>query len=592
MLAAAAGLLGAGWLPTAPPAGAAPAGNYQNPLTRDAPDPDVVYSGGTYYAFATTGNFEAIQLFESTDLAHWTPQPWPGALVAEPAWASPGEEWAPSVAEVGGAWLMYYATFDIQNQVHCISVAVSETGTVAGPYADHSSGPIVCQSALGGDLDPDAFFDADGTPYLVWKSNPGPASPVAYLWSQRLSSDGRSFAPNALPHVLIAQDQAWESTIENPDLVLDGGHYYLFYSGGAWENSSYSIGYAVCDGPSGPCAKPYDHAIMRSTGGVVGPGGDWAFSDAYGQWWMAYAAWTAGAVGYPVGARSMRLDPLCFTGGGQGPANPVAVGPTTTPGPLAQTCPALDPNGQYRMVAADGGVFSYGNASFYGSAGGQRIPAPVIAAATDPATTGYWEVGFDGSVYAFGAPFFGQATGQLGGKVVTAMAATPDGGGYWLVAYDGSVYAYGDASYLGGMAGQRLNNAIVGMATTPDGGGYWLVAADGGVFAFGDAKYEGSMGGEPLNARIVGLAATPDGNGYWLVAADGGVFAFGDAPFHGSAGALPLAKPIVGMAVTGAGGGYWLVAADGGVFSYGAAPYWGSTGWIPLNRPMVAVMPG
>ena len=42
-----------------------------------------------------------------------------------------------------------------------------------------------------------------------------------------------------------------------------------------------------------------------------------------------------------------------------------------------------------------------------GSTGGMTLNAPVVGMAADPATGGYWLVGADGGVFAFGAPFFG-----------------------------------------------------------------------------------------------------------------------------------------------------------------------------------------
>ncbi len=206
--------------------------------------------------------------------------------------------------------------------------------------------------------------------------------------------------------------------------------------------------------------------------------------------------------------------------------------------------------GGYWLAAADGGVFTFGNAAFHGSAGNIRLTKPVVG-----------------------------------------MAPTPDAGGYWLVAADGGVFTYGDAAFHGSAGNIRLTKPVVGMAPTPDGGGYWLVASDGGVFSYGDAAFHGSMGGVRLNAPVVGIAPTPDGGGYWLVAADGGVFTFGDAAFKGSTGALRLARPVTGMASTPDGGGYWLVAADGGVFTFGDAAFEGSLPGVAQGGSGVALLP-
>ncbi len=249
------------------------------------------------------------------------------------------------------------------------------------------------------------------------------------------------------------------------------------------------------------------------------------------------------------------------------------------------------PNGQgYWLVSADGGIFSFGDATFHGSTAGMDLKRPIVGMASAPNGQGYWEVASDGGVFSGGDARFHGSTGAMTlNRPIVGIAATPDGGGYWLVASDGGVFSFGDAKYHGSTAGLPLRNPIVGMATTPDGGGYWLVASDGGIFSFGDAKYHGSNAGHPLKKPITGMAAAPDGGGYWLVASDGGVFTFGDAAYHGSNAGLPLKKPIVGITASPDGGGYWMVASDGGIFSFGDATFHGSTAALPLRTPVVGV---
>jgi hypothetical protein len=133
---------------------------------------------------------------------------------------------------------------------------------------------------------------------------------------------------------------------------------------------------------------------------------------------------------------------------------------------------------------------------------------------------------------------------HLNAGIVDAVS-TASGRGYWLLGADGGVFAFGDAVFHGSTASLRLNAPVVGIAPTPSGGGYWLVAADGGVFAFGDAAFRGSMGGHPMNAPVVGMVAY--GDGYLLVGADGGVFAFSDRPFVGSLGGSAPGRPAVAV---------------------------------------------
>jgi ribosomal protein L24E len=221
---------------------------------------------------------------------------------------------------------------------------------------------------------------------------------------------------------------------------------------------------------------------------------------------------------------------------------------------------------------------------------GAGLRAPIVGLVQTADARGYWLVGADGGIFTFGnAAYYGSTGNLLLNQPIVGLAATPDGRGYWLVAADGGIFTFGTAAFYGSTGAIRLNQPIVGMAPTPDGRGYWLVASDGGIFAFGSAAFYGSTGGVALNQPIVGMAAAPDGRGYWLVASDGGIFTFGSAAFYGSTGAIRLNQPIVGMASTPDGRGYWLVASDGGIFTFGNAGFAGSTGGAPFGGVTVAM---
>jgi Tol biopolymer transport system component len=84
-----------------------------------------------------------------------------------------------------------------------------------------------------------------------------------------------------------------------------------------------------------------------------------------------------------------------------------------------------------------------------------------------PTGRGYWFVASDGGIYSFGdATFFGSMGGRPLQSPVVGMAPTAGGGGYWLTAADGGLFSFGDATFLGSMGGRRLNSPIVGMAPT------------------------------------------------------------------------------------------------------------------------------
>jgi predicted lipoprotein with Yx(FWY)xxD motif len=130
------------------------------------------------------------------------------------------------------------------------------------------------------------------------------------------------------------------------------------------------------------------------------------------------------------------------------------------------------------------------------AAGSAKATSPVTTIAATPDGHGYWMVSRDGGVFTFGdAGFFGSMGGKALAAPIVAMAPTPSGHGYWLVASDGGVFNFGDAAFFGSMGGKALAAPIVSITGGPRGAGYWLAASDGGVFTFGDAVFSGSAAG-------------------------------------------------------------------------------------------------
>jgi hypothetical protein len=111
------------------------------------------------------------------------------------------------------------------------------------------------------------------------------------------------------------------------------------------------------------------------------------------------------------------------------------------------------PSGKgYDIVKEDGGVFSFGDAVFYGSTGGKRpggedLTGIALSHDESGAVNGYWLTAEDGAVYTFGrAPFWGNAginptevTGII--SFPTPVAGRPVGRtrGYALVHINGNV---------------------------------------------------------------------------------------------------------------------------------------------------------
>jgi hypothetical protein len=561
------------------------AGSQSPAFNGDAPDPDIVLYNGTFYAF-TTGtplgnNLQALIDTSGSPTSGWrsyTGEPYgSSALPVAPAWETSNTQTSPGVFSYGGHWVMFYdaAVKPYQEaQGHsCLSVALAATLTSSHPvFTDTSTGPLFCKA--GGVLDPSPFIDPrTGAAYLVFKSNDGSSSEPSQVWSVPLSSNGTSFAGTPKPIFTVDQAQLpWETTTDDPQIVYVGSSYRLLFSVGNWQSSSYAEVLTTCSGPLGPCSQPSKGPFLTSYGTVAGPGGGSLFTDSEGHWWIGFAAWNSSCTNYSCGGvRRLFVSPVNLTSTLQVPCHP----PSTTPG-------------GYRLVASDGGIFSFGNLPFCGSTGSITLDKPVVGIASTPDGGGYWMVASDGGIFAFGdAGYYGSMGGKHLNKPIVGMASTPNGKGYWLVASDGGIFSFGNASFHGSTGNIRLNQPIVGMATTPGGSGYWLVAADGGIFSFGDAVFHGSTGKIHLNKPIVGMALDSATGGYWLVASDGGIFSF-DAKYHGSMGVKPLNKPVVGMQATADGSGYRLVATDGGMFCFDAR-YYGSMGGKPLNKPVVGM---
>jgi ribosomal protein L24E len=226
-------------------------------------------------------------------------------------------------------------------------------------------------------------------------------------------------------------------------------------------------------------------------------------------------------------------------------------------------------------------VYAFGGAPSLG-APNSALNAPIVGIASTQSHRGYWLLASDGGIFSYGDAHFYGSTGAMHlNQPVVGIAPTPSGHGYWLVASDGGIFTFGDAHFYGSTGAMHLNQPIIGMAPTRNGHGYWLVASDGGIFTFGNAGFHGSTGATVLYSNVAGMATSKSGHGYWLASADGRVFSYGDAPVL--SGVHPT-SPIVGVQATPNGTGLLLVSSDGAVFTTGTAKYAGGA-----NGPTSAV---
>ena len=256
------------------------------------------------------------------------------------------------------------------------------------------------------------------------------------------------------------------------------------------------------------------------TAAAVGAGGYWLYAADGG----IFAFGTAGYAG-PVQNQGNDIAGMAATPSGNGywmaddDGDVFAAGDARIFGNRASSLDdvaafAARPQGDgYWMSTRTGKVENYGAAPPFPGVT-VKLSHRITTLAPTASGLGAWMAGLDGGVFTFGdAMFFGSMGGKRLNQPIVGMTPTPSGRGYWMVASDGGVFSFGDARFFGSMGGTPLVAPVVGMAATPSGAGYWMVASDGGLFAFGDAKFYGSMGGTRLNAPVRGMLARPGAPG-------------------------------------------------------------------------------
>ncbi len=266
----------------------------------DVADPTVLVAGGTYYAYATNTGEENVPVIESTDLVHWKAVG--DVMPILPPWAEEGFTWSPSVvADRGGGYELFFSAYDRTVGHECIGRATGPSPL--GPFVDDQQHPFLCQTALGGAIDP-SVYSAHGVDELVWKSD-GEEGQHQEIWAEQLGAGDETLVGS--PVLLLAANQPWEDGIvEGPTLALVGNSLYLFFSGNKWTSAEYAIGAVTCSSPLGPCAAAGPAPLLSSTASALGPGGPAIFSVGQ-QAVLAYAAWPNDGTGQPAGSRALYL---------------------------------------------------------------------------------------------------------------------------------------------------------------------------------------------------------------------------------------------------------------------------------------------
>ncbi|HVM09953.1 MAG TPA: CapA family protein [Acidimicrobiales bacterium] len=238
------------------------------------------------------------------------------------------------------------------------------------------------------------------------------------------------------------------------------------------------------------------------------------------RWWSAAATVIAAAGAMTIGPAD---DPTPSRRSGataETPSNVLAFGDAPVLDVPTDRAVAMSRAGRWGLITttATGRVDVAGEAMHHGSVG-NTLAAPVVAIAPTTSGDGYWLFARDGGVFTFGDATFHGSTGAMRlNEPIVGAAATPTGRGYWLLARDRGVFTFGDATFHGSAVGRiGAGRRAVAMSSASTGDGYWIATARSGVrvAVAGDVHGERHIAdavrrGEPLLTGVRSIIAGAD----------------------------------------------------------------------------------
>ncbi|WP_367870370.1 family 43 glycosylhydrolase [Luteolibacter sp. Populi] len=274
-----------------------------NPIL-DGADPHAAVVGKNYWLFPTEARSRdpIFAAYRSTDLRTWKREgtildldkiPWVKADGAP--WHG---AWAPALATKNGKFYFYYSVGPQHPTPSRIGVASGPSPT--GPFTD-SGKPLLTGFEGFEAIDPMVFVDPAGG--KAWFYVGGSAG--AKLRVFEMAADMISFKRE----VEITQP---EKFTEGAFMHLRGKTYYLSYSHGKWNDSTYSVHYATAPSPTGPWQ--YRGCILQSDDKHQGPGHH-SFIENPGtkEWFIVYHRWETGKKDPPFrGGRKLAIEKITY----------------------------------------------------------------------------------------------------------------------------------------------------------------------------------------------------------------------------------------------------------------------------------------
>ena len=288
-------------------------------------DPAMAKEGNTYYVFSTgdpagvVGNGN-IQIRSSTNLRKWK---FDGTVFAnKPSWIADIEGnipnlWAPDISFFDGEWHLYYAASSFGSNNSLLALATTPTLNPRSPDYRWTDDGLVFRSTSADNfnaIDPSLVTAQGGSRYLVFGS--------FFAGIEMLPLDSATGKPpvGATPQLIAAKP--FPDPEEGASITFHDGFYYLFVSVDTC-CAGISSTYHVQVGRSTSVTGPYVDAagvpmtsgggmeVQGTDAGMIGPGGESAFTTSSGEDWLVYHYYDA----YANGDAWLQIRPLSWVTG-------------------------------------------------------------------------------------------------------------------------------------------------------------------------------------------------------------------------------------------------------------------------------------
>jgi Glycosyl hydrolase family 26 len=184
---------------------------------------------------------------------------------------------------------------------------------------------------------------------------------------------------------------------------------------------------------------------------------------------------------------------------------------------------------------------------FYGSTGSIRLNLPIVGMAPSPDGRGYWLVGFDGGVFTFGdSSFYGSTAGW--GVYAYGMIINPATAGYSVVAANGVAVQFGPGLNPNAQSAFGLQQGVYDSSPTPSG-----------MAAFAQQTH---------TSPTVASLYLPGNNGWANLDGAGGTLNYLSQQYGGSGYTLSIGVPIIPTNSSGSAVGTLAQGATGAYNSY------------------------